>query len=65
MALEGIESHACALLVPDEIATLEWLDDVEDFQTKGCGGPEVNWAMTGPLVQSILDNLHKVRNLDI
>ena len=60
MALEGIVEQACALLVPTEVATLEWLDDVEDFQLKGCGGPEVNWQMASPLIESILDNLHQV-----
>lgn len=49
--------EACALFSERDVELLEWLDDVEMFQTKGYGDT-INYRMGAHLLRDVVDAMH-------
>ncbi|KAI3427842.1 uncharacterized protein J3R85_009075 [Psidium guajava] len=57
-SLLDITNRACALFNPDEIALLEWTDDLEVFILKGYG-KALNFRMGVPLLKDVVQSMEE------
>ncbi|XP_058075107.1 uncharacterized protein LOC131223669 isoform X2 [Magnolia sinica] len=55
-SLLDITDQACSLFSPDEVALLEWTDDLEAFLLKGYGN-SINYHMGVPLLQDVVRSM--------
>ncbi|OWM69923.1 hypothetical protein CDL15_Pgr025772 [Punica granatum] len=57
-SLLDITDQACGLFSPDEVASLEWTDDLEVFILKGYGN-SLNYRMGVPLLKDVLESMEE------
>ncbi|XP_048134634.1 multiple inositol polyphosphate phosphatase 1 isoform X2 [Rhodamnia argentea] len=57
-SLLDITNQACALFNPDEVALLEWTDDLELFILKGYG-KALNYRMGVPLLKDVVESMEE------
>lgn len=57
-SLLDITNQACALFNPNEVALLEWTDDLEVFMLKGYG-KALNYRMGVPLLKDVIQSMEE------
>ncbi|KAK4789533.1 hypothetical protein SAY86_016837 [Trapa natans] len=57
-SLLDITDQACELFSSDEVALLEWMDDLEMFILKGYG-KSINYRMGVPLLKDVMDSMEE------